>query len=77
MQDEKTKKDHLLGLSHNYKEINSKDYIGFEETDDNVEKDEKDRLRRSRQMRFRNTNLDADSFEETNLMMENVRRERI
>lgn len=28
-------------------------------------------------MRFQNTNMDADSFEETNLMLENQRKDRI
>jgi len=31
MQDEITKKEHLIGLSHNYKDINPDDFMGFED----------------------------------------------
>lgn len=52
MQDEKTKKEHLLGLSHNYKEIEEKDYLGYEELDENLTQNEKEFQRRERKMRF-------------------------
>jgi len=48
MQDEKTKKEHLLGLSHKYSEISDKDYFGFEHLDEDLSPREKDMLRRER-----------------------------
>lgn len=36
MSDEVTQKDHLLGLSSLYREINEADYTGFEELDEKI-----------------------------------------
>lgn len=77
MSDEKTQKEHLLGLSSLYKEINDDDYSGFEELDERLSQILKEQKKQERLERFSQSNQDSDSFEETNLLMENVRREAI
>ena len=37
MSDEKTQKDHLLGLSQLYREINEDDFKGYEELDEKLD----------------------------------------
>ena len=71
MSDEVTQKDHLLGLSSLYREINEDDYKGYEELDEKLSNIIKDQRKKERLERFSQNNIDGDSFEETNLIMEN------
>ena len=65
MEDEVTKRDHLLGLSALWQEIQESDYEGFEESN------EKD-MQQKREMFGKRGKFRSDSWQENNLIMENT-----
>lgn len=76
MKDEVSKKYQLLGLSRLWQEINEKDYEGYEADDSNLSEAERIQRKTERLRRFTTNNNNADSFEETNLILEHQNRER-
>ena len=76
MKDEVSRKYQLLGLSRLWQEINEKDYEGYETDDSNLSEAERIQRKTERLQRFTTNNNNADSFEETNLILEHENRER-